>query len=246
MDRGGESRPVRFGRGQKPLKGGISIDRKRIVFVACMITFLFACLPFACGATEFDPQSVKAAQKEGKVSLYNSGSREAGDTLLKAFKEKFGISGEQYRATSNKILTKVMEEIKAKNIYCDVVTTGSPNVLRLELEGLLQKLNVKQAQYYPASQKTDYFINVTGIGLFIMYNKEQVPESEAPREWKDLLNPKWKGKIAMPDWTASTSPMIVYKMLRDVYGTEFLKKAGEPRLCGTQGPWRCRKCSCHR
>jgi iron(III) transport system substrate-binding protein len=198
-----------------------------MVLITLTVLLLFVMLPLAFAETTFDPKLVEAAKKEGKVSLYNSGSREAGDTLLKAFKEKFGISGEQYRATSNKILTKVMEEIKANNIYCDVVTTGSPNVLQLQLKGLLQKLNVEQAKHYPKTQKTDYYVNVTGIGLFIMYNKDLVPENEAPKEWKDLLNPKWKGKIAMPDWTASTSPMIVYKMLRDVYGTEFLKNAGE-------------------
>jgi len=109
-----------------------------MVLITLTVLLLFVMLPLAFAETTFDPKLVEAAKKEGKVSLYNSGSREAGDTLLKAFKEKFGISGEQYRATSNKILTKVMEEIKANNIYCDVVTTGSPNVLQLQLKGLLQ------------------------------------------------------------------------------------------------------------
>ena len=203
------------------------MKKKRIAGAIFSVLFVFAFFPFAIAEAQFDAKLVQAAKKEGKVTLYNSGSREAGDTLLKAFKKKFGINGEQYRATSNKILSKLTEEIKAKNIYCDVVTTGSPNVLRLQLEGELQKLNSKQAQYYPKSQKTDYYVNVTGIGLFIMYNTELVSKKDAPKEWQDLLNPKWKGQIAIPDWRASTSPMIVYKMLRDVYGTKFLEKAGK-------------------
>lgn len=198
-----------------------------IVSVVIAFLFLLVFLPPAISQTQFDPQLVEAAKKEGKVTIYNSGAREAVDSLLKAFKEKFGISGEQYRATSHKIFSKIIEEIQAKSVYCDVVTMGSPNVLELELQGALQELNLKEAQYYPEAQKTKYWVNVAGIGLFIMYNTDLVKKEEAPKEWKDLLNPKWKGHIAMPDWRASTSPMIVYKMLRDLYGTEFLKKAGE-------------------
>jgi len=32
-------------------------------------------------------------------------------------------------ATSNKVVSKVMEEMEAKNLHCDVFMTGSPNAL---------------------------------------------------------------------------------------------------------------------
>ena len=37
----------------------------------------------------------------------------------------------------------------------------------------------------------------------IMFNKNQVSASEAPKDWKDLLDPKWKGKIILTDPTSS-------------------------------------------
>ena len=154
----------------------------KIRLVILAVLFVFITLPYAFAQTQFEPELVKAAQKEGKVTLYNSGSRNAGDALLKAFKENFGISGEQYRATSNKILSKFMEEVEAKNIYADVLCTGSPNVLRLSQEGFIEKHNSKQAQFYPKSQQTEYYVNVTGIALFIMYNTDLVPKNEAPKQ----------------------------------------------------------------
>lgn len=200
---------------------------KKFFSIMLIFLLLLVTLPCAFAETQYDPALVKAAQKEGKVTLYNSGGRAGGDALLKAFKKKFGIAGEQYRATSNKVLSKLMEEIEAKNIYADVLCMGSPNVLRLQQKGFIEKHNSQQAAYYPESQKTEYYVNVTGIALFIMYNTDLVKESEAPRQWQDLLDPKWKGQIAMPDWSASTSPMILFKMLKETYGVEFLKKAGE-------------------
>lgn len=203
---------------------------RNLLLVFLSILFGLATGSLAFAETKYDPGLVAAAKKEGKVTFYNSGSRNAGDSLLKAFTKKFGIKGEQYRATSNKVLSKLMEEIESKRVYADAVCTGSPNVLRLQLAGHIAKHDCAQAKFYPKSQQTDYYVNVTGIALFIMYNKELVPEKEAPKGWKDLLNPKWKGKIAMPDWRASTSPMILFKMLKDTYGVEFLKEVGKQDL----------------
>ena len=179
---------------------------RNLLLVFLSILFALAAGSLAWAETQYDPGLVEAAKKEGKVTFYNSGSRQAGDSLLKAFTEKFGIAGEQYRATSNKVLSKLMEEIESKRVYADAVCTGSPNVLRLQLAGHIDKHNCAQAEFYPKSQQTEYYVNVTGIALFIMYNKDLVPEKDAPKGWKDLLDPKWKGKIAMPDWRASTSP----------------------------------------
>ncbi|MEW6671986.1 MAG: extracellular solute-binding protein [Thermodesulfobacteriota bacterium] len=208
------------------------MKRKKMKVLSAILPVLFmlVMISSAYAQTQFDPKLISAAKKEGKVTLYNSGDREAGEALLKAFKAKFGISGEQYRATSNKVLSKVMEEIEAKNIYADVLCTGSPNVLRLSQKGYIAKHDCQQAKFYPASQQTEHYVNVTGIAMFIMYNKDLVSEKDAPKEWKDLINPKWKGQIVMPDWSASTSPLILFQMFKDIYDTEFLKKAGEQKF----------------
>ncbi len=37
----------------------------------------------------------------------------------------------------------------------------------------------------------------------IMFNKNQVSAADAPKDWKDLLDPKWTGKIILTDPTMS-------------------------------------------
>jgi iron(III) transport system substrate-binding protein len=42
----------------------------------------------------------------------------------------------------------------------------------------------------------DLWIGESPLPMVLFYNKNLVPEDEAPKGWEDLLNPKWKGMIA--------------------------------------------------
>ena len=43
-----------------------------------------------------------------------------------------------------------------------------------------------------------------------VYNSKAIPAAEAPREWDDLLDPKWKGKILIRDPLASGTMRAVW------------------------------------
>ncbi len=45
----------------------------------------------------------------------------------------------------------------------------------------------------PSGYWTAIYINYTTIG----YNPKMVSEKDAPKQWEDLLDPKWKGKFAL-------------------------------------------------
>ena len=47
---------------------------------------------------------------------------------------------------------------------------------------------------------------------------------EPPRSWKDLLDPKYKGKIAMPDPKVSATALATVAALTDKYGWEYWEK----------------------
>jgi iron(III) transport system substrate-binding protein len=54
--------------------------------------------------------------------------------------------------------------------------------------------------------------------LVILQNTKLVPEGEGPKSWADLLDPKWKGKIAFTDPANSGSAYATVTMLVDLWG----------------------------
>ena len=50
---------------------------------------------------------------------------------------------------------------------------------------------------------------------------------EPPRSWKDLLDPKYKGKIAMPNPKAAATALATVAALKDKYGWEYWEKLKE-------------------
>ena len=54
--------------------------------------------------------------------------------------------------------------------------------------------------------------------LVILENTKLVPEGQGPKSWNDLLDPKWKGKIAFGDPANSGAGYQVVTMLVDLWG----------------------------
>jgi iron(III) transport system substrate-binding protein len=65
--------------------------------------------------------------------------------------------------------------------------------------------------------------------LVILQNTKLVPEGQGPKSWADLLDPKWKGKIAFTDPANSGSAFQTVTMLVDLWGggDAGWKKVGE-------------------
>lgn len=59
------------------------------------------------------------------------------------------------------------------------------------------------------------------IGPMVMiYNTKLVSEAEAPTKWEDLIDPKWKGKIACADPTSSSSSFATIMAIIMAYGKD--------------------------
>lgn len=57
--------------------------------------------------------------------------------------------------------------------------------------------------------------------MIIAYNSDKLSPEEAPKSWKDLTDPKWKGKIAMPNPMLSGTAFVAVGALADKYGWEY-------------------------
>jgi iron(III) transport system substrate-binding protein len=54
--------------------------------------------------------------------------------------------------------------------------------------------------------------------LVLMYNKGLLKPGEAPKKWNDLLDPKWKNKVAFPNPANSSFAFTSFTLMLHMYG----------------------------
>ncbi len=155
-------------------------------------------LAFA-GAPLAQDASVEAARKEGKVVWYTSIAATSAENIAKLFEAAYpGIKVEVHRTGSQRVLQRMMQELKANIKNVDVIhSSDAGHFVLLKSQKLLMKYAPKGIDAFPAGFKDPdgYYYGLRATISVIAYNTKAVSAAEAPKSWKDLLAPKWKGKL---------------------------------------------------
>jgi iron(III) transport system substrate-binding protein len=151
--------------------------------------------------------NVESGKKEGKVVVYGSVVPQAMEGLHKAFKKKYGIDVEYWRGDSTKVSERALTEWRAGKPGFDVVEANRGVQLIMRSEGLFTKYIPPSSEKFPAKMKEkDALITPWRVlPISILYNTEMVKPADLPKSFDDLLDPKWTGKISLPDPTRHTT-----------------------------------------
>jgi iron(III) transport system substrate-binding protein len=92
---------------------------------------------------------------------------------------------------------------------------GGPDTIfaRGGREGLLDGWVPSWSARIPASSRREGFVGVYRTLPVLVWNREVVAEAEAPRDWEDLLQARWKGRILFRDPVASGTLRTVWGMV---------------------------------
>lgn len=105
---------------------------------------------------------------------------------------------------------------------------GGPGTIfaRGAREGLLAPYRPSWAEAVAASSRHagDLYFGLYRTPAMPVYNSKAVSPAEAPREWDDLLDPKWKGKILIRDPLASGTMRAVWGFIL----AKAVKEIGSP------------------
>jgi hypothetical protein len=146
-----------------------------------------------------DAAVVAAAKKEGQVVWYTTLIvNQVVRPLSKAFEEKYpGIAVRYSRADSVPTALKILNEARAARLQADLFD-GTGTEPPLARAGLVASYLPPTAASYPPELKdpdgrwiaTNMYFLAPGI------NTAMVPPAAAPHSLQDLLDPKWRGRIA--------------------------------------------------
>jgi iron(III) transport system substrate-binding protein len=176
---------------------------RRSAWLTSVFASILALAPLSVRAQ--DAAMIEAARKEGSVTWYttqivNQFARPAAE----AFEKKYGVKVDYVRADSNEVALRVANEGKAGHMVADVFdgTTATPGLKKL---GLVLKWIPEDARARLGSQYVDkegYWVATNLYVLTPASNTDLIKKGTEPRSWNDLLDPKWKGKMA---WNSNSS-----------------------------------------
>ena len=152
---------------------------------------------------------IEAAKKEGQVIWYATLNINDSTALLNRFNQRFPfIKTELLRAGSEQLLNRILTEDSAGRSAMDLVNLTTINALKRR--NLLQAYRSPEFGAYPQQFKDadHYWATLYNIYYVIGYSTRMVSHKDAPKNWDDFLDPKWKGKIGMDqeeyEWYAAS------------------------------------------
>ena len=172
-------------------------DRTLLVMFCYLADLLFG-LSLAWGQSEHTAKLIEGAKKEGRLVWYTNLNVKDARIILDAFERKYPfIKAEFFRAGGEQVVNRILTEARAGQWRFDVVTAGHPGLL---VHHMLTApyVSSEAKAYHPDLKDKDGFWTALTLQYYVLgYNTKLVPSKEAPKSWEDLLDPKWKGKIAI-------------------------------------------------
>jgi iron(III) transport system substrate-binding protein len=172
---------------------------------------------------------IEGGKREGVLTMYSNAPTDDNAALVGAFEKKYAIKVNLYRASSEEIRQRALAEAGARRFDVDFILTNGPTMEALAGEKLLQEVkspylaDVMARAIPPHREWVGFCLNV----LVAAYNTDLVKKAALPKSYQDLLDPRWKGRIAIAaddsDWFASLMGELGeekgLKLFRDIAAT---------------------------
>lgn len=174
-----------------------------LVFVVFMLLGL-SLIANGAAAQGVDPAFEKLAKElypkakqEGALVVYTIWDVEHIRSVLEAFNKRFpGINTTYWQGARSEIVARTMTEFQGDQRTADVILSeGAPAVLRAA--GAIEPYNTIQAKSLLLHDPTLPTMSLQIMAL--SYNTKKLKKDELPKNWEDVINPKYKGMVALDD-----------------------------------------------
>jgi iron(III) transport system substrate-binding protein len=172
---------------------------------------------------------IAGAKKEGVVTLYTSANVDDMVVVTAAFEKKYGVKVRVWRGSSETLVQRSVVEARGARFDADVFETGGAAMESLHREKLLQEIKSPVlADLDPMAVRPHGEWTGTRYNVFVLaYNTKLIRKDELPKDYGDLVDPKWKGKLGIEaddsDWFGGVIDELGeergLKLFRDIAAT---------------------------
>ena len=175
--------------------------------------------------------AIENAKREGEVIWYGTltGGSIVG-RLIGAFEAKYPFVKVKYlRLGGAGLIERIKSEARSGKYLWDLATAEYIQFFELPKYVTLAKYSSPDLMNYSQKHRdpNGTWVSIYGAIATIAWNTRMVKPAEAPKDWKDLLDPRWKGKkIGLPaeafQWYGG---MVAY--MGDKAGRDYMKALAE-------------------
>ena len=165
---------------------------------------------------------IAAARAEGReLSVYHV--YPALSRVIAEFSQQYGITVKPWRAGSQAVLQRLMNEARGNRFEADVMQNNAPEAEFACSEQLLMEVRSPQhANLVPDAVPASRCWAGFAIDVFaIAYNTTKVKQEELPTSYQALLDPKWKGRLGIEaddyGWFGTLSSMLGEQQTHELF-----------------------------
>ena len=182
---------------------------------------------------------VNAARKEGSLTWYIAQvDGETAQQMGRAFTKQYpGIDVSVIRTTGQVAYQRLQQDLRNDSPQCDVFSTTDiahmPALMKRK--ALAQYVPENAAAMAPAFKglgQDGYYYPTTSTLMLIIYHSQRVTGADIPKDWNDLLDPKWKGRVAFGHPGFSGYVGVWALEMKKLYGWQWFKALAKnnPRI----------------
>jgi iron(III) transport system substrate-binding protein len=168
----------------------------------------------AYGGADRTQRLMDGARKENALMIYSSMTVADMGALINAFQAKYGVKAQHWRGSSEDIRNRITREYSASRHDADLAETAGTDMEAMVREQVLQRVTtpVSKELIPQASFAHSQWI-ATRLSVFAAaYNTNIIKPADAPKTYEDLLNPRFKGKLAIEAEDANWFMSVVLSM----------------------------------
>lgn len=148
-------------------------------------------------AAERERALTKMAREEGRLELYTSLDADVAEEVAKLFERRYDVPVRLFRASSEDVAARVLEEARGDRTRSDVAEAAGPVMELLSNEGRLEPWEPAGADRLAPDALFDDWTAARTNRYVLAWNTKRVSDGERPRSWDDLADRRWRGKVVM-------------------------------------------------